>query len=189
MIEKKCKQNVIKSTLFLLIALILVLLDKLKDYHITGIQFFSILFILYLPIILYKVIKYDACEGFFIALNILIYSLFFYLSVFYIFVPACTLINIEGIITFFIMIVVFLIASAIGALITLFVPALFANTENKIVLTFVLGIEIALAIASFLILFSFSRTLLSWGFSVEYQNVIIQNSPKFMISLMHFLFK
>ncbi len=188
MVNKKYQQNVIKSIIFLLMALMLILLDLFRNFHITGIQFFSILFIIYLPRVLLKVIKSEDVFGaLLINLYIIIYSLFFYLSVYYIFIPAFSFCKTGGIMTFLLINVGFLISSAIGFGIVC-IPLLI-ETENQIIQTIIYGLTIVLSIASALILYSLGCSLLSWGFEDKYQNFIIENSPHLMVSLMNFLFK
>lgn len=176
----------IKSFLFFIVALTLVLIDRFWDYHISGILFFSILSVIALPVIIYKTLKSS------IALflpYILICLLFIYVSVYYIFVPACTVHHTVGILKFLGINLVFVIVSLIASGIAVGIPdIILADIKSKILTILIYCFGAVLMIASILILLSLAQILLIWGFGKEYAEVITNGSPGFMVSIMKFIF-
>lgn len=177
---KKEKITIMKAIMLFVLALVLILIDKVINYHISALLFFSIIFFMSLPIIIYKIFKWE----FYIAPIALNYFLFFYLSVYYIIIPACKLHDILRIIVFVLIIIALLIVSGIGLMIiTLIADGLFSNKEklfNCLISIF--------TVALFFVLIGLDQFLLSWGFKKEYADVIIQNSPGIMVSIMDILF-
>ena len=178
-------KEIVIPGILLSVAIVLVLVDRFFDYHITGTLFFTGLCCICFPYIIY-IIKSEV--GFSGVLCVSCYMVFFYLSVYYRFIPAWTIKTIWGLILFALINFGFIIASLIAYYIVDFSANLFkANNRNFVIVLLKRIVGTVLIIATVLLLYSLAKFLISLGFNDKYRDVIINGSPQVMILLMRFL--
>ena len=182
---KKLSKEIVIPGILLGVAIVLVLVDRIFDCHITGILFFTGLCCICFPYIINEIKSEVGFSG---VLCTFCYMLFFYLSVYYRFVPAWTIKTIWGLVLFVLINFGFAIASLfayyiVNALMNLFKD----NNRNFVVVLLKRIFGAVLIIATVLLLYTLAKFLLSLGFDDRYRDVIINGSPQIMVLLMHFL--
>lgn len=116
------------------------------------------------------------------------YMIFFYLSVYYRFIPAWTMKTVWGIILFILLNFGFATASFIAYYIVNFAEEIFKSNDGILIIVILEKIfGIILIIATVLLLYTLAKFLLSLGFKDNYRSVIIEGSPRIMILIMNFL--
>lgn len=114
--------------------------------------------------------------------------IFFYLSVYYRFIPAWTMKTVWGIILFILLNFGFATASFIAYYIVNFAEEIFKSNDGILIIVILEKIfGIILIIATVLLLYTLAKFLLSLGFKDNYRSVIIEGSPRIMILIMNFL--
>ena len=180
-------EKIVIPGILLGVAIVLVLVDRIFDYHISGTLFFTGLFCICFSIIIYT-IKSDTDSGFPGILCTSFYMIFFYLSVYYRFIPAWTMKTVWGIILFILLNFGFATASFIAYYIVNFAEEIFKSNDGILIIVILEKIfGIILIIATVLLLYTLAKFLLSLGFKDNYRSVIIEGSPRIMILIMNFL--
>lgn len=180
-------EKIVIPGILLGVAIVLVLVDRIFDYHISGTLFFTGLFCICFSIIIYT-IKSDTDSGFPGIMCTSFYMIFFYLSVYYRFIPAWTMKTVWGIILFILLNFGFATASFIAYYIVNFAEEIFKSNDGILIIVILEKIfGIILIIATVLLLYTLAKFLLSLGFKDNYRSVIIEGSPRIMILIMNFL--
>ncbi len=133
------------------------LVDRIFDYHISGTLFFTGLFCICFSIIIYT-IKSDTDSGFPGILCTSFYMIFFYLSVYYRFIPAWTMKTVWGIILFILLNFGFATASFIAYYIVNFAEEIFKSNDGILIIVILEKIfGIILIIATVLLLYTLAK--------------------------------
>lgn len=183
-VEFQLRVKFISSILAFIMALILVLVDKFYDWHISGLLFFSIIYIVSFVFALYKIKKERAFQ---VGIYVVSFLIFFYVSVCCIFVPACILKEITGVLVFLIINAGFIILAGLEAGVAILIPELLAEeTDIKLLHKIFMCISILLLGISVVSLIFSGNEMLNWAFRETYAEVLSDIGLEFMVNFLEF---
>lgn len=169
------------------IALILVFVDKIFDWHISGLLFFTMIYVVGFITIVCKLIEKRAFR---FGTYVVLFLVFFYLSVYYIFVPACSVGKFGGVLVFLVINVGFIILAGLELGVAVGIPELLSEATNiKLLQKIIMCISIVLIVISIVVLFFVAREMLTWAFHETYAEVIPEIGPDFMANLLNLIVK
>lgn len=174
---------IINVTISFIISLVLIFINRFFNYHISCTLFFSIIIFICIFFFSYKLFKTG--YSFFIpfSTNFLLYL---YIAVYYIFIPACLLKDIIGILKFLLIIVALIAITVVALTIIVAIAAgLFEYGKDRLAIF----LSCIFLISFFLITLELDRIFLLWGFKKEYMNIIKNNNPQIMVSIMNLIFQ
>lgn len=177
----------LSSVITFVVASILILIDRFWDWHISGLLFFTMIYIVSFIVILCLIFKK---RTFRFGPYAVVFLIYFYLSVYYIFVPACTVGKFGGILRFLVVNIGFIVLALLELGVAVGIPELLVGETNiKLLRNIIMCVSIVLVITSIVVLIFPAREMLIWAFQDEYVEVVPNIGSEFMTNLMRFIFE